>query len=477
MRWSRRLIAGASIIACLAVALVPSCDRHLDPPEQHGELVVAIRATPAYYQQDGTAAKGFEHDMVTLFGSELGVRTRFVLARDHAELLRLVREGEAHFAAAAPVSINDGLIYSAVLRESGQVLVQHADAPPVDDGALTGKKVEVLRGSPQEALLSGDAGFAAAEVVALEGINEIDLLERVSQGKSELAATDMTHLRLGMNFFPDVEEAMELDGNVSFAWAFPRNVDADLFEKAQAFIRRVRRDGTLNRIHDRYFGHIHRINSEGVADFLEQMSLLLPRYRREFIAAQQLSGIDWRLIAALAYQESHWDPLATSPTGVRGMMMLTEETADRLNVKNRLDARQSIRAGARYLADLIEQFPPTVKEPDRTWLALAAYNLGLGHMNGARAIAAGLKRDPDSWYDMKKVLPLLARQQYYKRLKSGRARGGEAVIMVENVRTFQDILTRFEAPYQTRNYAPPMFSIPPMYDRSDAGTVTPPLPF
>ena len=123
---------------------------------------------------------------------------------------------------------------------------------------------------------------------------------------------------------------------------------------------------------------------------------------------------------------------------------VTGDTADRLRVTNRLNSRQSIRAGGEYLADLIDQLPPEIKKPDRIWLALAAYNLGMGHMNGARAIAKGLRRDPSSWYEMKQVLPLLAREKYYNRLKSGRGRGGEAVIMVENIRTYFDILCRFE---------------------------------
>jgi membrane-bound lytic murein transglycosylase F len=174
------------------------------------------------------------------------------------------------------------------------------------------------------------------------------------------------------------------------------------------------------------------------------MQSVLPRYRRLFIEAQDVHGIDWRLLAALAYQESHWDPLATSYTNVRGMMMLTEDTADRLRVTDRLDARQSILAGTRYLVELKEQLPPEVAEPDRTWLALAAYNLGMGHMNGARFVATLVKRDPNAWHEMKQVLPLLAQPEYYARLKSGAARGGEAVIMTENIRTYYDILRRHE---------------------------------
>ncbi|HUW36700.1 MAG TPA: membrane-bound lytic murein transglycosylase MltF [Rhodocyclaceae bacterium] len=456
-------------LLALAVVALAGCSARLDPPEQRGELVVAVRDTPGYYQEeDGSRSSGFEHDLVKLFGRELGVKTRFVVTRDHAELLQLLRRGKVHFAAVAVPSAAsdaaDDLRYTSPLREADQLLVQRADSIPLDDpGELVGKTIEVLAGSPQEAALSAmNGGRPPFKLAALTGITEVDLLERVSRHESKLAATDASHFAIAQNYFPNLQVAQKLPGSVSFAWAFGRDADPALFQRAQAFIERVRRDGTLARINDRYFGHIRRINRIGISDFLERIATLLPHYQRDFQAAQEVTGIDWRLLAALAYQESGWDPLATSFTGVRGMMMLTDDTADRMHVDNRLDPKQSIAAGAKYLAELIDELPAKVKQPDRTWLALAAYNLGQGHMNGARAIAVGLKRDPDSWYEMKKVLPLMARQKYYERLKSGRARGGEAVIMVENVRSFYDILTRYEPPYQPGAYAAPMEAIPPM---------------
>jgi membrane-bound lytic murein transglycosylase F len=128
-------------------------------------------------------------------------------------------------------------------------------------------------------------------------------------------------------------------------------------------------------------------------------------------------------------------------------MMLTEDTADRLKVTNRLDPQQSIRAGSKYLAMLMDDLPHEIGHPDRLWFALAAYNLGMGHLNGARHFAPGLKKDPNSWTDMKQVMPLMSRPEYYTRLKSGRARGGEAVILVENIRNYFDVLSRLEPVY------------------------------
>ena len=154
-----------------------------------------------------------------------------------------------------------------------------------------------------------------------------------------------------------------------------------------------------------------------------------------------------RLLAAIGYQESHWNPEATSETNVRGMMMLTEETARRLQVADRLDARESIVAGANYLATLKRALPRRIAEPDRTWLALAAFNVGIAHLEDARVLAAKRKLNPDAWCDVKTTLPLLAQAGVADATRYGFARGGQAVIFVETVRAYHDVLLRLEKPY------------------------------
>lgn len=427
---------------------------HIAHYEKLGELVVVTRAGPLTYTTgDNGDAGGFEHDLVQAFAQELGVPVRFIVARTHDQIYELLNEGKAHLAAAALIRRDDlPAVFSQPIRELEHVIVQHEDSIAIDDlDELKGHTVEVLAGSPQAALLKSLLptlpGLTVSEIVAP---GEIDVLERVNRRWSGLAATDSAHFELASDFYPALEEALTLPGKAKLAWAFPRDTDLELVERANRFIAASTKNGTLARLIDRYFGHVHRLSTVEVSIFLERLQTLLPRYRREFVRAQELTGIDWRLLAALAYQESQWDPFAASPTGVRGFMMITAETADRLKVTNRLDARQSIGAGARYLADLRDQLPPDVAEPDRTWLALAAYNLGLGHLNGARTIARSVNRDPDSWYEMKSVLPLLSRPEYAKRLKGGAARGGEAVTMVENIRTFYDIISRHERPHTTK---------------------------
>jgi membrane-bound lytic murein transglycosylase F len=437
-----------TLVAVVLIALA-GCGR-IDAPQEKGELVVAVRNTPAFSQEDSESGNGFERDVIDAFAQELGVKARFVVAADPVELVTLLHDGAVHLATTIPVGTTvDGVRYSPALRRAPQVLVRHVDDVALDNADnLVLETIEVVAGSPIAESLRKADGASGRVIVERAGLGEIELLERVANRKARLVATDMTHFRIASNYFPDLRIAATLPGVVDFAWGFAQDSDPDLFKKSGEFIARIRGDGTLTRLEDRYFGHLKRLNQPNAAGFLERMQTALPHFRQEFQNAQEITGIDWRLLAAVAYQESAWDPLATSPTGVRGIMMLTEETADRLNVSNRLDPRQSIRAGAKYLQDLIEQLPDSVPSPDKLWLGLAAYNLGLGHMHGAQAIAESMKRNPDSWYDMKQVLPLLARPEYYARLKSGRARGGEAVIMVENIRSYYAILSRFEPAYK-----------------------------
>jgi membrane-bound lytic murein transglycosylase F len=166
----------------------------------------------------------------------------------------------------------------------------------------------------------------------------------------------------------------------------------------------------------------------------------LPKYRPTFEAAASRHNLDWKLVAALSYQESHWNPNARSHTGVRGIMMLTRETAAGMGLEDRLDAENSIRAGTRYLARLHRQVGADVPEPDRTLMALAAYNIGYGHLKDARILARRMGKPDDSWHGVRSVLPLLQQKKYYTTLEHRYARGNEAVGYVDRIRTYYNIL-------------------------------------
>lgn len=448
------------VVLLIGLVLAGCGDDRFD--KQPDELLVGILDDPVFYQPaaEGREEGGFEFDLLQAFAESQQKKLRVIAARNPNQLRNLLHHRTIDFVAGVPLQEDDQLRFTTALREARPLVVQQAESLPLfEPDSLAGRTVEVLAGTIQEAALRELKVDPPVVIEHPRATNGIDLLQRVSEYRSELAATDSIHFDLAVNFYPDLIVAQELPGKVAFTWAF-RPADDKLRVQAESFVAGALADGTIARTRDRHFGHFKRINPIGATQFIEDIRKLLPHYRPLFQDAQAETGLDWRLLAALAYQESKWDPLATSYTNVRGMMMLTEETADRLGVTNRLDPGQSILAGARYLIELKNRLPEAVPDPDRLWLALAAYNLGYGHLNGARQFAVGMRRDPNSWYDMKKVLPLMAKPEYYERLKAGRARGGEAVILVENVRTFYDILVRFEAPQPTPLLQ--RLSLPPM---------------
>ncbi|MDR2365983.1 MAG: membrane-bound lytic murein transglycosylase MltF [Zoogloeaceae bacterium] len=431
----------------LLLILSACSEQPLPFPEAEQELVVLTYVGPLTYDMEGEGGTpvGFEHDLAQLFAAELGISARFVVVPRHEIRERLTRH-EAHLAAGwfSPAP-GKSFRYSAPFLFTSDVLARHEDALPLRDLAQLQGQTVVAQGSRQyRALRELQKQMPNLKARESRADTPLDLLADVASRKVEIALVDQALVSIGQNYYPALQTGLEVGKAEPIAWMFPADGDLRLYERAQEFIEKMRDDRALMILRDRYLGHLERLRPMDVVVFIERIETLLPKYRALFQQAQQETGIDWRLLAALSYQESHWNPLNTSPTGVRGIMMLTEYTADRMGVSNRLDPNESILAGARYVNILKSYIPESTPEPDRTWQALAAYNIGPGHFNAARRLAGRKGVNGDSWFEMKKILPLLARPEYYANLKSGRARGGEAVILVENVRLFYDILLRHQ---------------------------------
>ena len=444
-----------SILAGLIILLLAACDNPLvaralpfPTPAQH-DLVVLTRPGPLTYSVDNNGnASGLEYDLAEAFAQELGVGVKYVVVPPEEMATRLSK-GKYHLAAAwLSPSLNPEMQATPPIFQTRDVLAQHEASLPLSERAqLSGKTVHVMAGSRQASNLRRLAETIPDLTIVEVGQGHVlDLLERLGNREVELVAMDANLEDIANQFVPTLSTSIRLSDEQPIVWLLGRHPNAELSARANAFIERVQHDGTLARLEERYFGHARRLNQANVIKFLGQIESTLPKLRKFFHSAEAVTGIDWRLLASVAYHESHWDPNAISYTNVRGIMMLTEETADRLGVSNRLDPRESILAGARYISMLKEMQSDDVPEPDKTWLALAAYNIGPGHFNAAKTIARQLGADPGAWYEMKRILPLLAKPKYYEKLKSGRARGGEAVILVENIRSYYDILSRHEPP-------------------------------
>ena len=434
----------------------------LKAPRVTGELVILTLRGPTTTQDLPTAGKakdvsqtGFEHDLATLFAKELGVVPKFLVMPSHQKLIDALKLNRGHVAAAS-LTPDPGLrgmfafgpTYRAIQY---QLICRSTEAKPKSMRDTNGKRIAVVAETPEHDLLrelTGDFPGMILDVLAHETPPEL-LMKRVDEKASDCALLDGVAFAVGRRLHPELTTAFNVGREQKVAWAFSSVADADLQRSASQFFDKIRQNGALHRLTDRYYGHVNRILPIDSESLLEKMQSRLPKLRGFFHEAQQLTGIDWRVLASISYQESHWDALATSPTGVRGLMMLTEETADRMGVKNRLDARESIIGGAKYLQLLRETVPQRIPEPDRTWLALAAYNQGYGHLEDARILTQRMKLQADSWLDVRKAYLRLRDPEVHDSLKHGFARGDEAVQFVENIRNYTDILTRLEKPLET----------------------------
>ncbi|MGD2141466.1 MAG: membrane-bound lytic murein transglycosylase MltF [Burkholderiales bacterium] len=457
--WGRQLRSVAMVSVTALLIMLPAIDpgnmikRPLLPPAITGELVVVSRNAPTtrFIGPDGTYA-GFEQDMLELFAKETNLQLNVIASPRFSEIIPSVNNRVAHLAAAG-LSVTDereqNLSFGPKYMSVRKTVAYNTDKRrPRKLEDLVGKRGGVLRGSSSAAALRGQAENIPG--LKWKEFNEPDvdtLLDLLAEGELDYVVADSNVVELTRNFYANVSAAFSFGEAESIAWAMPKDADPQLVNQVNEFFDGIERDGTLRILIDRYFGHVKRLNQLDIVAFLSRRETVLPQYAPTFKQAQDLTGIDWRLLAALGFQESHWRPLATSPTGVRGLMMLTSATADDLGVRNRLDPHESILAAGRYFLSIKERLPASITEPDRTWMTLASYNVGLGHLRDARILAKRKKLNPDKWVDVRRVLPLLARSEYYKTLKYGFARGGEAVILTENVRNYYDILLRYEEPH------------------------------
>lgn len=462
--FATRALSVLKIATAAVLIMMPSCDpgrlieRPVLPFDMSEELVVLVRNSPTtrFLGADGKYT-GIEQDLAELFARDIGKPLRMIERNRFADILPALRRHSAHLAAAG-LSITEernqhfdfGPAYLSVQKV---VAYNTGHLRPRNLGQLVGKRVAVVAGSSSADQLRAErANLPELEWEEVHVADSMMLLDRLSDGDYDYVIVDSNVLDLAQNFSPNIERAITLGAPEALAWALPKDAAPLLLQHVKDFFDRINTDGTLRVLLDRYYGHIERLNTGDVVAFLQRRASVLPKYRAMFQEAQELTDIDWRLLAALGFQESHWNPLATSPTGVRGLMMLTAPTADRMGVTDRLDANQNILAGARYLKILRDTLPARIPEPDRTWMALAAYNVGYGHLEDARILAQRRGLNADSWIDVRKTLPLLARSQYYTTVRRGFARGGEAVILTENIRNYYDILVRYEDPHR------PLFS-------------------
>lgn len=409
------------------------------------ELVVLTRNAATTYYEGPQGPLGLEYDLARGFAEQLGVTLRMEVAANVSAVLSRLAEGEADFAAAGLSITQPRQVWARFTppyqQITQQLVYRSGSKKPRDLKALDGT-LEIVAGSSHEErlrLLHGDH-LDLSWRVNHEAESE-ELLTLVWERLIDYTVADSNEVLMNQRFLPELRVAFDLGEAESLAWAFPKFRDESLYQAASDYFQGLRESGELAKLIERYYGHLKKFDYVGTRTFQQHIRQRLPEYRALFEYAAGEFNIDWVLLAATAYQESHWNAGAVSPTGVRGIMMLTQLTAGEIGVNQRRDPVESIRGGALYLSRLMKKLPERIQEPDRSWLALAAYNVGYGHLEDARIITQKRGGNPDSWKDVKENLPLLRKRKWHKDTKHGYANGTQAVHYVENIRSYYAILS------------------------------------
>ena len=421
-------------------------ESHLDQIRSKGELNVLTRNAPTIMYEGKTGTEGLEYDLVRDFAEYINVKPNFIVKPDTLNILQSFAKGEGDMAAAG---LTQTAIREKVFSFGPQYQSVEQQVVCRRDSAIPGSEIDLKY---VRLWVTAQSSYVGTLMKLKEEDDELtwnetdaydteQLLKHVWERKIDCTIADSNIVAINRRYYPELVVAFNISEPEPHAWMLPKGA-TELQQALNQWFEYYSSSGELEATLERNFGYVDSFDYVDTQHFKKQIRKRLPKYKNYFIKAGKKHGLPWTLIAAQAYQESHWRARAKSPTGVRGIMMLTQPTAKEMGVKWRLNPKTSIFGGAKYLRKLMKKLPEEIKEPDRTWFALAAYNVGMGHIKDARGLALEQGKDPNKWSDMADVLPFLTQKKYFEKLKYGYARGHEPVLYVKRIRNFQDILDR-----------------------------------
>ncbi|NCO01006.1 MAG: membrane-bound lytic murein transglycosylase MltF [Epsilonproteobacteria bacterium] len=420
----------------------------LDKIKANRTLNVVLLNAPSTYYIGAEGPQGFEYDLLHNYAKHLGVDLNITHANTIKEAIELSKNPNIHITSASlsKTAERDKIFnFGPSYFEVQEQVVCHrgmlnSGKFPRDIEHLAGLNIMVGEDTSYSQTIKSLQldGYDINASFTSEYSTE-ELLEKVASNEIDCTIADSNIYALNLRYFTEMRLAFTISEREQLAWVLApdsKELEADMY----AWLNTFNQSGGLAQLKDHYYSYVLFFDYYNTKMFYKRIKSRLPKYKQDFIDISAHYEIPWSLLAAISYQESHWNPKAKSFTGVRGMMMLTRNTAKLLGVKNRLDPKQSIDGGARHLTNLMKLVPQEVQKENRLKFALAAYNIGLGHVMDAQRLAKKMGYNENIWSDLKKVLPLLAQKKYYKTLKYGYARGIEPVRYVESIYDFKNIL-------------------------------------
>jgi len=457
-RLFNKIVVFLFISFCVLVVLEKSSeDTSLKYILKKGEIILITQNNAHCFYIYRDQPMGFEYELAKAFAEYLGVKLKVQIIEKWEDLIPALKNSKGAFIAAnmtasperkKAAAFSDGYMH---VRQHIIVNKKNRDIQKQED--LAGHTVHVRKMMPYEEQLNKlkERGINL-KITFHEDTATEELIRKVSEGEIEItiAYTNIAHLN--RRYYPRITVTGAISEYESLAWAVDKNA-LSLASRMNSFFKTIKANGKFAEIYNRYYSDIDSFDNININNFYLMMQIRFPLYSQTIKDVSAKYGFDWRLIAAQAYQESHFDPLAQSHAGAHGLMQITEQTAFSLGFMDIYDTEQNIYAGVRHLKNLYDSYDRAAGF-DRLLIALAAYNIGEGHIKDAQDLAVKRNLNPNDWASLSKVLPLLSEQRYYSRTKYGYCRGFEAVNYINQIMSYYDILKKEVIEYNADNFFP-----------------------
>lgn len=472
---TKRALSYALLFLFALVLTTSRAPTTLEEVQNNGVFRVVTLTGSTTYFENAKGEDGFEYILAKEFANSLGVSLEVTSMSSLSGVLLSIGGPNGHMGAA-------GLTITPKRQQTFRFSEPYYWVEQkllYRNGTKRPKKIDDLIGNPEGGLLLAMSNSSHSERLSelkvehpklewqeTQGLEMQDLMSKVHSGEARYAVIDSTAYTVDRAIYPKARAAFNLSEPEAVGWAFPLHGDNSLIQAANQFLSNYESSGKLAKLKQQTLEQTHKFNQAGSQLFKKMLLTRLPKYQGLFQEIAQKNNIDWHLLAAISYQESHWNPKAKSPTGVRGLMMLTRPTAKEMGVTDRVDPRQSIEGGVKYFLQTKSRIPKDITEPDRTLLSLAAYNVGMGHLEDARVLTDRAGKNPDLWQDVKEFLPLLEKKQYYSTVRHGYAKGREPVQYVGNILRYKTVLKRHSSELQRQQEQQTIPEIPNSSDWS-----------
>ncbi len=412
--------------------------------KQRGVLIYGTRTSLLSYFEDDDAIIGFEYQILKRFADQHGLELKAVVYNNNGELFNDLEHGQVDIAGGHLTITEERLEqyqFTAPISQTAIDLVTHFDhRNKTEIQEFENTKGLLLANSSYLELFQSLEDFSPNDLSTTDDLTLFELIRKINSKEIDYTLGDSEIINIYQRFIPGIYQTIQVSAATDTALMIRQNRSNEFKTQLDQFINSARDSQLLDQLKNEIVLHLPDIDTANTVTFFDKLQTDWPLIRDLVYEVADNHNFDPAMLAAISYQESHWNPNAVSFSGVRGLMMLTASTAAEVDVVDRTDPRQSLVGGIKYLRNMHNKIPERIQEPDRTLFALAAYNIGYAHVEDARILAQRANKNPDDWIEVEPYLAKLNNPSIAHELRYGNADGKTAVTYVNNIMTYKQLM-------------------------------------